>query len=100
MNDTLRQASPERAKKQQEDADRAMRELLEEEDKAAGAPVAASQKKKQGKSAKEHSRLVAEGQGLSKRDSLLLLRSRKIRRGQRRRLSLRRRRLRMLQRYR
>jgi hypothetical protein len=45
--DTLVQASPAQTKKQQEDADRAMKELLQEEDKDAAAATAVSQKKKQ-----------------------------------------------------
>jgi len=51
--DTLQQTSPEEIKKQQEDADRAMKELLEEKVKAAaGAGASAvSQKKKQAKKA-------------------------------------------------
>ena len=41
----LLQASPEKIKKQQEDADRAMRELLEEDEKEKAAAAASSQKK-------------------------------------------------------
>ena len=40
----LVQASPAQTKKQREDADRAMKELLEEEDKDAAAAAAVSQK--------------------------------------------------------
>ena len=43
--DVLPQASPENIKKQQEDADRAMRELLEEHEKENAAAAAGSQKK-------------------------------------------------------
>ena len=49
--DVLLQTSPEKIKKQQEDADRAMRELLEEEEKEKAAAAAGSQKKKQAKKA-------------------------------------------------
>jgi hypothetical protein len=49
--DTLLQASPAQTKKQQEDADRAIKELLEEEDKDAAAATTVSQKKKQAKKA-------------------------------------------------
>jgi hypothetical protein len=58
------QASPAQTKKQQEDADRAMKELLEEEDKDAAAAAAGSQKKKQAKQAgKERKRRdAADGQ--------------------------------------
>jgi hypothetical protein len=45
------QASPEEIKKQQEDADRAMKELLEEENHDAAAAAAVSQKKRQAKKA-------------------------------------------------
>ena len=51
--DILRQSSPDKTKKQQ-DADRAMAELLEDQGKAAGA--------KKNKKGKERSRQVAEGQ--------------------------------------
>jgi ubiquitin len=49
--DTLQQASPAQTKKQQEDADRAMNELLEEEDKEKAAVAAGSQKKSKKKKA-------------------------------------------------
>jgi hypothetical protein len=53
IKDTSLQVSPEEMKKQEEDADRAMRELLEEEEKTAGAPATASQKKKQAQATKK-----------------------------------------------
>jgi ubiquitin C len=49
--DVLLQASPEKIKKQQEDADRAMKELLEEEEKEKAAAAAGSQKKSKKKRA-------------------------------------------------
>jgi ankyrin repeat protein len=49
MKGTLLQVSPEKAKKQQEDADRAMKELLEAEEKSAAAAAACMQKKKKAK---------------------------------------------------
>ena len=49
MKHSLRQASPETTKKQQEDADRTMKDLLEEEGQASATTVAVSQKKKQAK---------------------------------------------------
>jgi ubiquitin C len=51
MKDTIPQASPEQVKKQQEDADRAMRELLEEDEKEKAAAAAGSQKKSKKKKA-------------------------------------------------
>jgi hypothetical protein len=45
VKDTMLQASPEKIKKQQEDADRAMRELLKEDEKEKAASAADSQKK-------------------------------------------------------
>ena len=50
--DALLQASPEKIKKQQEDADRAMKELLEEEENEQAAAAAGSQKKAQAKAGK------------------------------------------------
>jgi hypothetical protein len=50
-NDPQLQASPAQTKKLQEDADRAMKELLEEEDKDAAAAATVSQKKNQAKKA-------------------------------------------------
>ena len=105
--DTLVQASPAQTKKQQEDADRAMKELLEEEDKDAAAAAAVSQKKKQAKKAgkerkkggQERRTLPTDKTGAKRRNTP---RSRRIRRGQRQRLFLRlflrRTRLRVLQR--
>ena len=58
MKDNLLEASPEEIKKRQENADRAMEQLLEEE-MAAGAHDAEPQKKKQAKTANERSRLAA-----------------------------------------
>ncbi len=58
--EALPQASPEEIKKKQKDADRAMRELLEEEEKAADAHVPASHKKKQAKTAKVPAPLQAD----------------------------------------
>ena len=52
MKDTLLQASPEKIKKQLEDADRAMKELLETEENEPAASAAGSQKKKQAKAGK------------------------------------------------
>jgi ubiquitin C len=49
--DVLLQASPEKIKKQQEDADRAMKELLEEDEKEKAAAAAGSQKKSKKKKA-------------------------------------------------
>jgi ankyrin repeat protein len=49
--DATLQASPEKTKKQQEDADRAMRELLEEDEKEKAAAAAGSQKKSNKKKA-------------------------------------------------
>jgi ubiquitin C len=49
MKDTTLQASPEKIKKQQEDADRAMRELLEEDEKEKAAAAAGGSKKKSSK---------------------------------------------------
>ncbi len=49
--DVLVQASAEKIKKQQEDADRAMRELLEEDEKEKAAAAAGSQKKSKKKKA-------------------------------------------------
>ena len=46
MKDTMPQASPEQVKKQQEDADRAMKELLEEDEKEKAAAAAAGSQKK------------------------------------------------------
>jgi hypothetical protein len=72
--DTLVQASPEEMKIQQENADRAMKELLAEEDKDAAAAAAVSQKKKQVKKAdrsvgKERRRGdVADGQDGSQKE--------------------------------
>jgi len=51
MKDNRLEARPEEIKKQQADADRSMTKPLEEEEKAAGAPAAVSQKKKQAKTA-------------------------------------------------
>ncbi len=65
---TLLQASPEEIKKQEEDADGAMKELLEEEDTAAGAPAAASHMKTLAKRVNERSRQAVEGQDVSKRE--------------------------------
>jgi len=66
---TLVQASPAHTKKQEEDADRAMKELLEEEDKDAAASAAVSQKKKQAKKAgKERRRDAADGPDGSQKD--------------------------------
>jgi ubiquitin len=50
-SDVLPQASPEKIKKQQEDADRAMRELLEEDETEKAAAAAGSQKKSKKKKA-------------------------------------------------
>jgi ubiquitin C len=52
--DVLLQASPEKIKKKQEDADRAMRELLDEEEKEKAAAAAGSQKKSKKKKAGGH----------------------------------------------
>jgi hypothetical protein len=49
MKDTIPQASPEQVKKQQEDADRAMKELLEEDEKEKAAAAAAGSQKKSNK---------------------------------------------------
>ena len=49
MKNTTQQASPEKIKKQQEDADRAMRELLEEDEKEKNAAAAAGSQKKSNK---------------------------------------------------
>ena len=51
MKDVLLQPSPEVIKKQQEDADRAMKELLEEDEKEKAAAAAGSQKKSNKKKA-------------------------------------------------
>jgi ankyrin repeat protein/ubiquitin len=51
MKDAIPQASPEKIKKQQEDADRAMKELLEEDEKEKSAAAAGSQKKSNKKKA-------------------------------------------------
>ncbi len=45
MKDVLLQTSPEKFKRQQEDSDRAMKELLEEEEKSAAGAASVSQKK-------------------------------------------------------
>jgi hypothetical protein len=109
--DALPQASPQEIKKRQEDADRAMKELLEEEDKDAAAAAAVSQKKKQAKKAGKE-RLAEEKAGEKggqraeeRRDALptdktgtkrrSAPRSRRTWRGQRQRLFLRRKRLRI-----
>jgi hypothetical protein len=52
MKDTTLPASPEKIKKQQEVADRAMKELLEEDEKEKNAAAAGSQDKKQAKAGK------------------------------------------------
>ena len=49
MKDTTLQASPENIKTQQEDADKAMKELVEEDEKEKSAAAAASSKKKSSK---------------------------------------------------
>jgi ubiquitin C len=49
MKDTTLQASPDKIKKQQEDADRAMKELLEEDEKEKAAAAAAGSQKKSNK---------------------------------------------------
>ena len=49
MKYSLLQASPEKIKKKQEDTDRVMRELLDEEGKNAGAATAASGKNRPGR---------------------------------------------------
>jgi hypothetical protein len=52
MTDTILQANPDKVQKQQEDADRTMKELLEEDEKEkAGAAAAGSQKKSNKKKA-------------------------------------------------
>jgi hypothetical protein len=102
QKDTLLQASPEEIKQQQEDANRAMKELLEEEDKDAAAGAAVSQKKKQAKKAgkerkkggQERRTLPTDKTGAKRRNTP---RSRRIRRGHREMLFLRRTRLRVLQ---
>ncbi len=72
-NDTLVQASPaQTTEKQQEDADRTMKELLEEQDKDAAAAAAVSQKKQQakkaGKSVGKERRDAADGQDGSQKE--------------------------------
>ncbi len=52
QKDTRRQASPEEIKKKQEDADRAMKELLKAEEDEKAAAAAGSKKKKQAKAGK------------------------------------------------
>ena len=54
------QASPEKIKMQQEDADRAMRQLLEEEEKEKAAAAAGSQQKKQAKAGKSEKKKKTE----------------------------------------
>ena len=74
MKDSLRQTSPETTKKQQEDADRVMKELLEE-GQASATTVAVSQKKKQAKQAKsgkECHQTVAQGQDAEEQKDNLL----------------------------
>ena len=69
MKDTPPQASPDEIKQQQEDAERAMNELLEDEQKAAAAAAAVLQKKKLAKKAgKERRRKETDGQGGSQRE--------------------------------
>ena len=58
--DVLLQASSEKIKKQQEDADRAMRELLEEEEKEKAAAAAGSQKQKQANAGKSEKKKKTE----------------------------------------
>jgi len=72
--DALLQASPEKIKKQQQDADRAMKELLEEEQ------AAADSKKKQGKTDKDSRRKASKGndRGVKRRCMTM---SRRMRRG-------------------
>jgi len=78
MKDSLRQASPETTKKQQEDADRTMKDLLEEEGQASATTVAVSQKKKQAKQAKrakagkECQQTVTQGQDAEEQKDHLL----------------------------
>jgi flagellar biosynthesis GTPase FlhF len=55
-------------KKKQGDADRAMKRLFEEEEKAAGAATAASEKKTQAKTDKSRRRPAAEGQNVSTKE--------------------------------
>ena len=97
--DPLVQASPVQTKQHQEDADRVMTELLEEENKDVVTAATVSQKTKQAKKAgKERHRDTVDGQdgrGAKRRNTP---RNRRIRRGQRPRLFLRRTRLRVFQR--
>jgi len=75
MKASLWRASPETTKKQQEDADRAMNELLEEEGQASATTVTVSQKEKQAKQAKagiECHQTVAQGQDTEEQKDNLL----------------------------
>jgi hypothetical protein len=99
--DTLVQASPAQTKKQEEDADRVMKKNLEEEDKDAATVRHCLSKEKAGKkTGKERYPLIHLAPetlptGAKRRN---MPRSRRIRRGQRQRLFLRRR-LKVLQQY-